>query len=224
MSKFQKLMNKVANRVSRDDSLVKEYSNTEKDKVCCVCYEGVADQLLQCGHKLCQDCYPKLNKCPICRFQYKTPFKLITYYTLMDPPLEMSPHDPYTNLDWEGRGLGYDEGKYYKGWNDRLDAILLLLEEKGLSLSREFVVVFCNAISTMVDTHLYTRARDLNADSDILILTFNKGDFVKDDFMHITNNDSEYETLRSKTCKIRNLIKDYFNQRPECAFWYNPLT
>ena len=39
--------------------------------MCGVCYDCEATCKLDCVHKLCERCYPMMDKCPFCRKDYK---------------------------------------------------------------------------------------------------------------------------------------------------------
>lgn len=224
MSRIQKLLSKIITTISNDDILVKEYFNKEKDKICCVCYEGVADQKLECAHSLCSGCYPKIGNCPICRVKYQTIITKITNYTLMDPPREISiDEELYSELDW-GIYKIRDPIKDYASWNERLDDILRMLETYEQFLQRCQVMIFCHLINTMLNRHVYSRTIAMEAiDGNILTLSMFNGNFIKEDFRHITKNETQFKTLRLKTYKIINLIKNFFEQDPERTLWWNPL-
>jgi hypothetical protein len=44
--------------------------NERDDKICGVCYDCEATCKLDCVHKLCEKCYPKMDSCPFCRKPY----------------------------------------------------------------------------------------------------------------------------------------------------------
>jgi hypothetical protein len=38
---------------------------------CCVCYDPLANVPLKCPHRLCPDCFEKLDTCPLCRTRFR---------------------------------------------------------------------------------------------------------------------------------------------------------
>jgi TPR repeat protein len=58
----------------RENKRVKQYFKLLKSKKieldCCVCLEIKSNLLPKCKHLICQDCFIKINKCPVCRKDY----------------------------------------------------------------------------------------------------------------------------------------------------------
>jgi hypothetical protein len=58
----------------RGNKRVKNYFKLLKSKKnksdCCICLEIKSNLLPKCKHEICQDCFIKINKCPICRKEY----------------------------------------------------------------------------------------------------------------------------------------------------------
>ena len=68
---YLKVVTGIRNRINKYDKLVKHYFEKEHDKICCVCLDDIADQQMNCIHKICEHCYSKLYKCPLYRTLYK---------------------------------------------------------------------------------------------------------------------------------------------------------
>ena len=52
------------------DTLIKSLKEVEEaaESTCCICFVGVADTVLNCGHKtFCADCAQQVGTCPLCR-------------------------------------------------------------------------------------------------------------------------------------------------------------
>jgi hypothetical protein len=43
---------------------MKEFNNIHN---CCICFEVKLNIMMNCGHDVCMDCYPKIKKCPECK-------------------------------------------------------------------------------------------------------------------------------------------------------------
>jgi hypothetical protein len=51
---------------------IEQRLKADEDKyMCCVCFEPFANASLKCSHKLCPDCFEKLDACPMCRVKFK---------------------------------------------------------------------------------------------------------------------------------------------------------
>jgi hypothetical protein len=95
MSQIEKIAIQIANdlkqiKTRRQNRYIKTMTNIEKleanitsnlkqiekrreereDKICGVCYDCEATCKLDCVHKLCDKCYPKMDSCPFCRKTY----------------------------------------------------------------------------------------------------------------------------------------------------------
>jgi TPR repeat protein len=47
---------------------MKEFNNIRD---CCICLELKLNIMMNCGHDVCVDCYPKINKCPECKCPFE---------------------------------------------------------------------------------------------------------------------------------------------------------
>ena len=56
-----------ANITGNLKQIEKRRKEREEDKTCGVCYDCEATCKLNCVHKLCERCYPMMDKCPFCR-------------------------------------------------------------------------------------------------------------------------------------------------------------
>lgn len=53
------------------EAVEKRLAADEDAQMCCVCYEPFANARLKCVHRLCPECFDKLDTCPMCRTVYK---------------------------------------------------------------------------------------------------------------------------------------------------------
>ena len=67
MIKIEKLEANLTSNLKQIENRRKE----REDKICGVCYDCEATCKLDCVHKLCDPCYPMMDKCPFCRKDYK---------------------------------------------------------------------------------------------------------------------------------------------------------
>lgn len=82
LSKQQKTMKKIINRLEGDKNNLKKLLQYEKEKyICNVCYTKPKDCIIEpCRHFVgCKDCSVQVNKCPICRGE------IDSYITLFIP-------------------------------------------------------------------------------------------------------------------------------------------
>jgi hypothetical protein len=62
---------KLGANLTRHLKLIEKRQQERADKICGVCYDCEATCKLNCIHKLCERCYPMMEKCPFCRKEYK---------------------------------------------------------------------------------------------------------------------------------------------------------
>jgi len=58
---------KLEANITRHLKLIEKRQQERADKICGVCYDCEATCKLDCVHKLCDKCYPKMDSCPFCR-------------------------------------------------------------------------------------------------------------------------------------------------------------
>jgi hypothetical protein len=66
-----KLPKPIVDVASFCDQLEKKLEADNKAHECCVCFELFANTPLSCVHKLCPDCFQKLDTCPLCRTRFR---------------------------------------------------------------------------------------------------------------------------------------------------------
>ena len=62
---------KLGANLARHLKLIEKRQQERADKICGVCYDCEATCRLDCMHKICERCYPMMDKCPFCRKDYK---------------------------------------------------------------------------------------------------------------------------------------------------------
>ena len=66
MTNIEKLEANITSNLKQ----IEKRREEREDKICGVCYDCEATCKLDCVHKLCEKCYPKMDSCPFCRKIY----------------------------------------------------------------------------------------------------------------------------------------------------------
>ena len=64
-------INMFKERISRYETIEREYSKTEKNEECIICYISNKTIELKCKHRMCRDCVSRILRCPYCRRDIK---------------------------------------------------------------------------------------------------------------------------------------------------------
>ncbi len=104
--------------------LEKRLAEDEEEYKCCVCYEPFANAPLECCHRLCPECFEKLDTCPLCRVSFEDK-KLDRYFTevkydRLDVPLPPA-NFAYVNLMLTMRKSLFYAGRYEVSFVDLSD-------------------------------------------------------------------------------------------------------
>ena len=69
---------KLEANMTRHLKQIEKIREEREDKICGICYDCEATCKLDCVHKLCEKCYPKMDSCPFCRKKKHTYGKTTT--------------------------------------------------------------------------------------------------------------------------------------------------
>ena len=203
----------ITEGINKHDPLVKDYFEKEHDKICCVCLDGVADRQLNCVHKLCELCYNRLNKCPLCRTMFKS--KQIHYHIMNSVRIDI--HDrPYHeavmqtshNFDYFWERLNHIIKQYPTGIPK--------------TTPRRNVLKICHTMNFCLDRYVfYRKLNKLDEEDSLLQFTWNNEAGTRDnDYFHITRDPKLVSVLRNQFTRIKAMILDYFRSREFAQYFY----
>ena len=140
MIKIEKLEANLTSHLKQ----IEKRRNERDDKICGVCYDCEATCRLDCVHKLCDRCYPMLNKCPFCRKDYKCS----RHWHIK--------HNYEINLNLARRNL-------LNSYQSVIEEITYLENRLDNNANDQSVILgICGYINNMLGKHLYYRERTYN--------------------------------------------------------------